>query len=225
MAVGDVEKFGFIVEGCTDLSYLIDYYCVIEDLYLGKPGGASHGLKDALVRAYALILEYLCKSKAYFSSKTPKRMAGSVLLGPGDFSELMKRIQTGCSSIDQHARLVDTELHHRLEHRIQEFNANLDRHEATMRTILEDLKAPLQRMDDRLKDIQDNMNLEERYKVLQWVSPQPYIQHHEESKKGVLVGTGQWLLEEPDFKAWKTSSSSSVLWLHGSPGTGKSKLT
>jgi len=42
--------------------------------------------------------------------------------------------------------------------------------------------------------------------------------------QGVLKGTGQWLLFDPIFKKWKDDSASSVLWLHGIPGSGKSKL-
>jgi adenylylsulfate kinase-like enzyme len=40
----------------------------------------------------------------------------------------------------------------------------------------------------------------------------------------VLPGTGQWLLSDPVFDKWKKESVSSILWLHGIPGSGKSKL-
>jgi len=42
--------------------------------------------------------------------------------------------------------------------------------------------------------------------------------------QGILTGTGQWLLSDPIFKKWKDDSASSILWLHGIPGSGKSKL-
>lgn len=41
----------------------------------------------------------------------------------------------------------------------------------------------------------------------------------------MLSGTGHWLLEDRTFKNWKDDSASSLLWLHGIPGSGKSKLT
>jgi hypothetical protein len=56
------------------------------------------------------------------------------------------------------------------------------------------------------------------------MSREPYIQHHEQTKQGVLSGTGQWLLSDPVFEKWKNESASSILWLHGIPGSGKSKL-
>jgi len=63
-----------------------------------------------------------------------------------------------------------------------------------------------------------------RKDILLWMSPEPYMQHHEQTKEGVLSGTGQWLLSDPLFEKWKKESASSILWLHGIPGSGKSKL-
>ena len=63
-----------------------------------------------------------------------------------------------------------------------------------------------------------------RAEIMQWLSPEPYIQHHKQAKQGVLAGTGQWLLTDPIFETWKKESASSILWLHGIPGSGKSKL-
>ena len=95
-------------------------------------------------------------------------------------------------------------------------------------------------MDDNLKHIQDNLQGEWSVKgnkslahipqaskcteILLWMSPEPYIQHHEQTKQDVLSGTGQWLLSDPVFEMWKKESASSILWLHGIPGSGKSKL-
>jgi hypothetical protein len=59
---------------------------------------------------------------------------------------------------------------------------------------------------------------------LQWLSTEPYIGHHKQAKKDVLKGTGQWLLSDPVFIRWKDESASSILWLHGIPGSGKTKL-
>ena len=60
--------------------------------------------------------------------------------------------------------------------------------------------------------------------ILRWMSSEPYLQHHEQTKKEVLSGTGQWLLSDLVFQRWKKESVSSLLWLHGIPGSGKSKL-
>ncbi|KAJ4303119.1 hypothetical protein N0V90_002011 [Kalmusia sp. IMI 367209] len=90
--------------------------------------------------------------------------------------------------------------------------------------LLKDIDAPLRRMDDDLKNIHDNLKSSKRTKILQWLSNEPYRQYHNQAKEGVLAGTGQWLLSDPIFKQWKDESASSILWLHGIPGSGKTKL-
>jgi hypothetical protein len=62
-------------------------------------------------------------------------------------------------------------------------------------------------------------------RIQNWLSSQPYKFYHAETKKGIIPGTGQWLLGDPLFRKWKRDSVSSILWLHGIPGSGKSKLT
>ncbi len=40
----------------------------------------------------------------------------------------------------------------------------------------------------------------------------------------VLPETGQWLLRDTNYELWQRESVSSLRWLHGMPGSGKSKL-
>lgn len=63
-----------------------------------------------------------------------------------------------------------------------------------------------------------------RNDILKWLSPEPYRKHHVQASQGVLLGTGRWLLSDPSFERWKDESASSILWLHGIAGSGKSKL-
>jgi hypothetical protein len=108
-----------------------------------------------------------------------------------------------------------------------------------MKRLLESIDAPMRRMNDTLKNVQDNLEgksiacnkvfiswilVSKRVEILRWLSPEPYIQHHEQTKKDVLLGSGAWLLSDPVFDTWKNESVSSILWLHGIPGSGKSKL-
>ncbi|KAI3600420.1 hypothetical protein WG66_001747 [Moniliophthora roreri] len=61
-------------------------------------------------------------------------------------------------------------------------------------------------------------------KILDWISSLPYQEYHNHHKRDVLQGTGSWLLEDQVYMDWKNSNNSSLLWLHGIPGAGKSKL-
>lgn len=61
--------------------------------------------------------------------------------------------------------------------------------------------------------------------ILRWISEQPYEKYHIEANREVLEGTGTWLFDEVIFIRWMNESASSILWLYGIPGSGKSKLT
>lgn len=64
----------------------------------------------------------------------------------------------------------------------------------------------------------------DRTAVLRWLSAIPYQDHQTAARKEVQQGTGGWLLQDEIYSAWKASDKTSLLWLHGPPGCGKSKL-
>jgi hypothetical protein len=67
-----------------------------------------------------------------------------------------------------------------------------------------------------------------RYNILKWISDTdkvPYMKHHKENRRQILKGTGERPLTDGIFKEWNDDSASSLLWLHGIPGSGKRKLT
>jgi hypothetical protein len=70
----------------------------------------------------------------------------------------------------------------------------------------------------------DNLDRQTKSKILRDISTQPYGAHHKAVTKDRLPELGQWLLEHESYQAWRRESTSSVLWLHGMPGCGKSKL-
>ena len=98
------------------------------------------------------------------------------------------------------------------------------------------LQVQLSRIEDGLDQFKENdqTNLGapqgdyeeyERLKVLQWLSPIPFHRHHRTVYDEVLQGTGSWFLQDSEYTQWKDSDHSAMLWLHGIPGSGKSKLT
>ncbi|KAK2036992.1 hypothetical protein LZ31DRAFT_482286, partial [Colletotrichum somersetense] len=109
-----------------------------------------------------------------------------------------------------------------------------------LQRMLKDLDAPVVRWSEALNEIKDRLDgkshvahvlslltpsVTQREKILSWISDEPYRQHHIQAHSEVLQGTGTWLLQNNAFLSWKNESASSVLWLHGIPGSGKSKLS
>ena len=93
-----------------------------------------------------------------------------------------------------------------------------------LKRILNDLQKPIDRIEKRLQELQDGLSEAERIKILYWLSPLPYEQYHNQSKRDVMPGTGGWFLNDDQLLAWRRSSSSSIMWLRGIAGSGKSKL-
>ncbi|TKA80599.1 hypothetical protein B0A55_02917 [Friedmanniomyces simplex] len=59
---------------------------------------------------------------------------------------------------------------------------------------------------------------------LVWLSGASYEERHEEVYSTKRPGTGDWLLDDPNFETWRDSESPSLLWCQGGPGAGKSVL-
>jgi len=93
-----------------------------------------------------------------------------------------------------------------------------------LKNILDDLQKPIDRMQKQISNLHDDLHESERCNILNWLSKQPYIQHHNSAKRNILEGTGAWLLKDDLLLDWQRSSTSSILWLHGIPGSGKTKL-
>lgn len=60
---------------------------------------------------------------------------------------------------------------------------------------------------------------------MDWLSTQPYHDHHTDIQAKVLTGTCQWVVQHPEFSKWQNDNKNSLLWLHGIQGSGKSCLT
>ena len=61
-------------------------------------------------------------------------------------------------------------------------------------------------------------------RILDWLSTVRQNRHHDAAQRDILRSSGRWLLEHPDYQDWRDSTNSSVLWIHGLLGTGKTKL-
>ncbi|KFA71872.1 hypothetical protein S40288_07723, partial [Stachybotrys chartarum IBT 40288] len=204
-AVNDHAKFGEVLEGVSWVAELICRYAVVERLY------SSQGeLRRVLIKLYIAILIYLSKAKLYLEKGSAKRIFESALPTQSKLDQFLEDIRTAHGYVGECTSLVDRD--------------DQLRHYAELKRLLADIDTPVRRMNDGLSMIQDDLQASKRIKVLGWLSSQPYIQHHEQTKVGLIPGTGQWLLTDPVFQKWKKESASSIIWLHGIPGFGKSKL-
>ncbi len=103
-------------------------------------------------------------------------------------------------------------------------STNQESKNSQLLSFLHTIDGPVFRMSGQLHSVEDHLDEHERVQILRWLSSQPYIEHHEQIFKHVLSGSGAWLLQDPLYIQWHRNSASSLLWLHGKVGSGKSTL-
>jgi hypothetical protein len=79
-----------------------------------------------------------------------------------------------------------------------------------------------------LIEIKDNLDETQRQKrnkaIFKWLSQIQYREHHKTTLQDILPGSAEWFMQRMEYLEWEKSSASTVLWLHGIPGSGKSKV-
>lgn len=89
---------------------------------------------------------------------------------------------------------------------------------------LDDMQMPIERVGVVTEESHKILVTWQRHQILDSISNLPYIYHHKEVYRKVLHDSGKWLLDSPTTQMWLFSSSSQMLWLHGTIGSGKSCL-
>lgn len=244
----DIKTHGAMMEGLEFIFNLIARYEVIEHLYVRRPSVVKKQLEGAIVQLYAAILQYLLDACEYFNQKAIVRISKSVFQLDDVTLKRMAIIQAKEKRVEEYVRLVsgdmlgvvsnslgavevkmgDIELHVAkldvVESDIKKAQEIVVEKSDELRAILDTLTEPVTRIADQITAIEHRLAVEDRERVFGWLSTVPYIKHHRVKVKERLPGSGEWLLRKPRFLEWMKSSSSSILWLHGIPGSGKSML-
>ena len=213
-----------MVEGAETIAYSIDRYAIIEELHLRSSSLISTKLQDRLTVLYAHILRYLIKAKQYFETNTGVRMIKASMGSKAEFDALSSLIASAQKDVNDYVTLVDAERSKDLALGMEKLALDQQSSFGKLEELLQDIDGPVQRIDDRLQSFEDHLESAKRTAILTWMSPEPYIAHHGQIMKDVLHGTGRWLMEEPLYRNWKRDSVSSLFWLHGTSGSGKTKL-
>ena len=84
-----------------------------------------------------------------------------------------------------------------------------------------------QSLEEQAHKSKDLRAVEEREKLLDWISPIKHEQKHHDVRVPRVDGTGEWLLQKKEVQSWRDEPSlrTNVLWGHGIQGSGKSILS
>lgn len=80
------------------------------------------------------------------------------------------------------------------------------------------------RLTDQASIVQKTLEESKYLELLRWISPSPYTRHHEALAATRMPNSASWVLSHDRYRSWKNASSSSILLLHGIPGSGKSHI-
>lgn len=235
-----------MVEGLGQVTNLITRYAIVEELYLKEQTNATYQLRASLIQLYAATLVFLGKSYHFFGQNATKRILKSVFtLSEDGIQHLLQDLTHKQAHVDQAALLVQGDRQQIMAAGVSETNMqaldisqNLDalskmvltdntaiqRDVSVLLQLNSELQVPLHRIASQLSEIDDTLDASSRANILCWLSKIPYAQHHEDSRKGRHLGSGIWLLQKGEYRDWRISSFSSILWLHGIPGSGKTTL-
>ena len=148
----------------------------------------------------------------------------SVLAFQDKFQAILEGIRHQDKKSQDYASLVEAEIAYKRTERLGVLSADDTVKYDDLKKQLSKMQQPISRIEQQLRDMKDGLEGKERLDILQWLSLVPYKKHHEQTRKDILSGTGSWLLQEQPLVDWQVSSESSIMWLHGAPGSGKSKL-
>jgi hypothetical protein len=205
-AVAEHKQTGALLVGIEKVSHLVSRCNVYEALYRANMQGvaALSDLQRSLVRLYTLILQFLATAIALLAKRGSRRLVHAIL-NPDEVEKFLEDVQ-------------------KLEHSLEADVSNCERvvqkaarsHEAArLLSLLDELRAPLVRVDARVEALLDRSDQSERCKILEWASNIPYESNHFAAKKGRTEGTAEWILKHRTFCEWRSSSASTILWLHG----------
>jgi hypothetical protein len=106
-----------------------------------------------------------------------------------------------------------------------EIQCDTEKSVAAMSGLLASLDEPIKRLIDQSNISAQVLQNSKHLELLRWLSPVPFSSHHKRHSESRIPGSGEWLLNHPQYLTWRNTSSSSVLLLHGILGSGKTSLT
>ncbi|KAI8675457.1 hypothetical protein NCS57_00446900 [Fusarium keratoplasticum] len=217
-ATADSQQHGQLLVGMEQVTYLLLRCAVYETMYTKADvlttDQSAQNFETALIQLYASILSFMALFIRLISKSTTRRAMHALFnvdeLGQhlGNLQTLELRVEVEFSIFE---RIYQRQLHHNLAGRYGELQGVLT--------------SQLLRLGVDVEKLWSRQDKERNAEILQWLSGIPHLSDHDAARAGRVDGTGEWLLRHQVYNDWRNTSASMVLWLHGIPGCGKTKLS
>ncbi|KAK8182185.1 hypothetical protein BC567DRAFT_219167 [Phyllosticta citribraziliensis] len=223
--------YGAAMEGVERAAEIISRCAILEELYLSVDSDIAGRLRRSLVDLYAAVLSFLSKAVRYFNYSARQKILKSFFTSKGA-ETWFSTVDVKQEEVEKNRLLADaeraksmSELMHTTNDRQEQFVCESRKKDEKLRNMLEDFGVDMSKVKVQLADLRNCLKAEDQRKILESISKILHKSQHADLSKGRLASSGQWLLEKPEFRNWQEDTSSSILWLRGIPGSGKTKLT
>ncbi|KAI0202878.1 ankyrin repeat-containing domain protein [Astrocystis sublimbata] len=194
-AISDIKVESAIISDLETISRLITRYDEFERIHLQGLSAVRSQVEECLTRLYADILSFLGIAVGYFEKNSLVRTTKNIFSDPcPNFSAKILQQEAELLKV---AALSESERLHYLEDSVT-------------------------RLVDRVVVYDKAVEATKHAQLVHWLSKIPVSAHHMLRSDERIPGSARWMFDHQDFKTWRNSSSSSILLLHGIPGSGKS---
>ncbi|KAF2826303.1 hypothetical protein CC86DRAFT_467052 [Ophiobolus disseminans] len=153
-----------------------------------------------------------------------KRILGSLANSTGGTKEQLEKVHACEQQLQQSTNLVLGDLIGTLAVELRSLRKDQGDQYAALEKIISLYSDPLTQASGALVQVQAGIVEEERTALFRWLSTLNHRERHQHVYRDVLPGTGRWLLHNQTYVHWKASKNSSIFWVKGIPGCGKTKL-
>ncbi|KAM0456202.1 hypothetical protein ACHAPV_007450 [Trichoderma viride] len=194
---------------------------VYEVLYvnaISTKDGTISNLRSILVDLYVSAMELLARCDILIESGVVRQTLNSILR-PEQVSDLI-------SDLSEKEQILSYEIQSCEALRNEKATKQLDEKLNTLLARLDVPSPPLTRIDEGVAELLENVNNDKLEKLMDFISSEQFGKGHATMKDTRIQGTGDWLIYHESFQEWQAiASSSTLLCLQGTIGTGKIYLT
>jgi hypothetical protein len=198
-AINVQEQSSAILEGTAYVATMIYLFKYFEQVYMSKEVNVQQEpilqLREALLKLYTAILLFLVNAVELSLQPTMKRFLKTAFV-TNRFQPLIKGIGDLEKEVFNWERIVQRS----------------------------DGKARYLELRKLLGGYNDFLESNKRKKMLDWISTFSYAAQHSDLEETRLESSGGWMLAKPEFLDWQQLNASSLLWLRGDAGSGKTNL-
>lgn len=157
-------------------------------------------LRKELTGLYAQILRALAYCDGLLNkNKAARRFIA--IFNPAEMNSVLQQLSESEASLEKQARMAD-----RLRNRTISFK---------MLSHLQEVLSCADKTEKAVEELLVRADRDDKLCVLEKISSIPHRAHHDEVSDRRTVGTGQWILERDEFRAWEEETASAILVLYG----------